>query len=75
MADAHQISLTLTQCLREIAVRLTNAARITNAAIACAEVGGEEEAVRIVMDLESYTYEADKLLSVITLMSRLSKAR
>ena len=42
MPDRLPFALTLTDCLLEISIRLTNAARIANAAIACAQAGAEE---------------------------------
>jgi hypothetical protein len=61
LPDPAPFSLTLTDCLRDISLRLTTAARITNAAIACAAAGAEEEAAQIVMDLGQHTYEAESL--------------
>jgi hypothetical protein len=75
MPEPQPFALTLTDCLREIAIRLTNATRITNATIACAEAGAEEEAVRSSWIFETSTYEADKLLSAVTLLNRIRRER
>ncbi len=75
MNPAPRFSLTLTDCLEEIASRLQDAARVTGAALACARAGAEEEAVRLVMDLEQHTYEADKLLAAVTLLNRIRRER
>jgi hypothetical protein len=75
MPSQPAFSLTIADCLREILVRLSAGLRTTNAALACAEAGAEEEAVRLVLDLETQTYEADKLLFAVTLLNRLRRER
>jgi hypothetical protein len=75
MSPTQPFSLTLVDCLEEIASRLADAARVTSAALACARAGAEEEAVRLVMDLEQHTYEADKLLAAMTILARVRRER
>lgn len=69
------ISLTITECLQEIAERLSRAAAIAGAGLTCAEAGHEKEALRIVLDLEQLTGEADHLLGVAALMGRMQRQR
>lgn len=73
MPPAAPFTLTMGDCLGAIADRLEEALRVTRAAIACAESGAEDEAAQIVMDLETYTYEADKLLSAVTILMRMRR--
>ena len=75
MTSPQPFSLTLPDLLQEIAARLTRAHRLVGAALACAKAGAEEEAVGILMDLESDTHEADRLLSVVTLVNRIRRER
>lgn len=67
--------LTITHCLREISIRLTDAAAVAKAAVACAEGGSEGEAVRIAMDLDEMLSETETLHRCICLMSRLTLER
>lgn len=74
--DAEQgTCLTITDCLREIEARLSRAAAITRAGLTCAEAGHEGEALRIVLDLEQLTGEADHLLGMAALMGRMRRQR
>jgi hypothetical protein len=75
MSPPPPFSLTLVDCLEAIASRLAEAARVTGAALACARAGAEDEAVRLVLDLERHTYEADKLLAAVTVLSRSRRER
>jgi len=59
----------------KIASRLADAARVKGATLACARAGAEEEAVGLVLDLEQHTYEADKLLSAVTILNRIRRER
>jgi len=59
-------------CLGEIHGRLSDAARITKAAQACAEAGSLSEAVTISMDIEQLIYEAGRLHDAASLLNRLS---
>jgi hypothetical protein len=73
---APPLTLTLPDCLEAIASRLAEAARVTGAALACAQAGAEkEEAVRLVLDVERHTYEADKLLAAVTVLARIRRER
>lgn len=67
--------LSVLECLEEISRLLGEAVHTTDAAIACAKADAEHEAVRIVMDLEQNTFEADKLLSAVTFLARLHRKR
>jgi hypothetical protein len=67
--------LTIPYCLREISTRLTDAAAIAKAAVACAEAGSESEAVRIAMDLDELVGEAETLHRCVCLISRLKRDR
>ncbi len=75
MTSPQPFTLTIPDLLQEIATRLTRANRLVTAALACAQAGAEEEAVQIMMDLESDTHEADRLLSVVTLVNRIRRER
>lgn len=65
--------LTITGCLKEISIRLTDAAAVAKAAVVCAESGSEAEAVRISMDLDELLHEANTLHSAMTLLNRLGR--
>ncbi|WP_375461433.1 hypothetical protein [uncultured Enterovirga sp.] len=54
-------NLNITEGLREIATRLTDAAAIAKAAVTCAESGSEREAVRLSLDLDELLSEAETL--------------
>jgi hypothetical protein len=69
------ISLTITGCLQEIDARLKRAVVIARAAVMCAEVGQEAEALQIALDLEQLTGEADHLLGMAALMGRMRRQR
>ncbi len=75
MTTPQHFTLTIPDLLQGVATRLTRANRLVNAALACAQAGAEEEAVGIIMDLESDTHEADRLLSVVTLVNRIRRER
>ncbi len=75
MTSPPPFSLTIPDLLQLIAERLARSNRLVNAALACAQAGAEEEAVQIMMDLESDTHEADRLLSVVTLVNRIRRER
>lgn len=66
--------LSITACLGEISGRLTDAAAIAKAALACAEAGSEREAVRIAMELDELLAEADTLHHAVCLLARLQRA-
>jgi hypothetical protein len=75
MSDGQGIRLSITECLRAIEERLGRAAAIAKAGLACAESGHEQEALRIVMDLEQLTGEADTLFGAAALIGRMEPAR
>jgi hypothetical protein len=60
--------LTTTGCVKEISTRVSDAA-----AVACAESGCEEEAVRISMDLDELLHEASTLHEAVALVHRLPR--
>jgi hypothetical protein len=64
--------LTITGCLKETSVRLTDAAAVAKAAVVCSE-GGGAEAVRISMDLDELLNEANTLHGAVTLLHRLRR--
>ena len=62
--------LSISACLSEISLRLTDAAAIARAAVTCAESGSEREALRIAMDLDELRHEAQTLHGAVTLISQ-----
>lgn len=59
--------------LDEIVTRLTDAAAIAKAAVACAEVGSTREALRVALDLDEILSEATTLHSALILIGRLQR--
>lgn len=59
--------------LREIHLRLNEAAGIAKAAEACAESGQVDKAVEVSHDIEQLSYEASRLLDAASLLNRISK--
>lgn len=59
--------------LDEIVTRLTDAAAIVKAAVACAEAGSTREALRIVLDLDEILSETTTLHSALILAGRLQR--
>ena len=57
----------------EIHSKLNEAARIANAAEACALAGSVAEGVTVSMDIEQLIYEAGRLQDGATLLNRLSR--
>lgn len=68
-------NLNITEGLREIATRLTDAAAIAKAAVTCAESGSEREAVRLSLDLDELLGEAETLHRAVTLLNRMERDR
>lgn len=60
-------------CLKELRMRLDEAARVARTAEVCADIGDIDKAVEIVLDLEQPVYEAGRLLDAASLINRLSK--
>jgi hypothetical protein len=58
--------------LTEISSRLNDAARIANAAEACALAGSIAEGVTVSMDIEQLIYQAGRLQDAASLLHRLS---
>jgi hypothetical protein len=58
--------------LTEISSKLNEAARIANAAKACALAGSVAEGVAVSMDIEQLIYEAGHLQDAASLLHRLS---
>ncbi len=75
MTSPQPFTLTIPNLLQEISIRSAKANRLVSAALACAQAGAEEQAVGILMDLENDTHEADRLLSVVTLVNRIRRER
>lgn len=66
--------LSITACLTEISLRLTEAAAIAKAALACAEAGAEREGLRIAMDLDVPLSEAGTLHAAACLIGSLERS-
>lgn len=75
MTSTQPFTLTLTDLLPEISARLTRAGQLVDAALTLATAGAEEEAVQVILDVESDSYEVDRLLSVATLLNRMRHER
>ena len=65
--------LSITVCLDEISQRLTDAAAVAKAAVACAAAGSEREAVRIALDLDELLSEATTLHGALCLIGRMNR--
>ena len=59
--------------LAEIHSRLSEAARIANAAEACAAAGSIAEGVTVSLDIDQLIYEAGRLQDSASLLNRLSQ--
>jgi hypothetical protein len=59
-------------CSVKFTPKLNEAARIAEAAEACAEAGGISEGVSVSMDIEQLVYEAGRLHDTASLLNRLS---
>jgi hypothetical protein len=59
--------------LKEIHIRLDQAASIAKAANACAEAGNADKGVQVALDVEELIHEATRLLDAATLINRLAK--
>lgn len=60
--------------LTGIHAKLNEAARIAEAAEACAKAGSVAEGVRVSMDIEQLIYEAGRLQDAASLLDRLTQA-
>lgn len=65
--------LSITSGLREISRRLGEAAAIARGAVACAENGSEDQALRIVMDLDELLQETQTLHGAVRLLGRMQR--
>jgi hypothetical protein len=70
--DRATIEQAITIMLTEISSKLNDAARIANAAEACALAGSVAEGVAVSMDIEQLIYEAGRLQDAVSLLHRLS---
>jgi hypothetical protein len=70
--DRATIEQAITIMLTEISSKLNDAARIANAAEACALAGSVAEGVAVSMDIEQLIYEAGRLQDAASLLHRLS---
>ena len=70
--DRATIEPAITIMLTEISSKLNEAARIANAAEACALAGSVTEGVTVSMDIEQLIYEAGRLQDAASLLHRLS---
>ena len=71
--DRGAIEPAITIILKEIHLKLSEAAGIAQAAKACADVGSISEGVRVSMDIEQLIYEAGRLHDAASLLNRLSQ--
>lgn len=69
-----QTRLSITACLHEVSIRLSDAAAISKAAVACAEAGSEHQALQIIMDLDTLLHEATTLHGAVCLIGRITRA-
>jgi hypothetical protein len=60
-------------CLKQININLAEAARVAQAAEACALAGSVAEGVKVSMDIEQLLYEASRLQDAVSLMNRIAK--
>ena len=65
--------LSIRACLDAISDRLTDAAAIARAAVACAEAGSEREGLRIAMSLDALLHEAVTLHGAAALIGRVQR--
>jgi hypothetical protein len=70
--DRATIEPAISIMLTEINSKLNDAARIANAAEACALAGSVAEGVTVSMDIEQLIYEAGRLQDAASLLHRLS---
>jgi hypothetical protein len=70
--DRATIEPAIAVMLTEISSKLNEAARIANAAQACALAGSVAEGVTVSMDIEQLIYEAGRLQDAASLLHRLS---
>ena len=74
-AGTGRAGLSVAGCLNEISARMTEAAAVAKAAVACAAAGSEREAVRIAMDLDVLLNEATTLHGALCLIGRMDRQR
>ena len=72
--DRATIEPAIKMILTEIHSKLTEAARISKAAEACAATGSVAEGVLVSMDIEQLIYEVSRLQDAASLLNRLSRA-
>lgn len=58
--------------LKEMHVRLDEAASIAKAASACAEAGNADKGVQVALDIEQLIHDATRLLDAATMLNRLA---
>lgn len=63
-----------TACLHEMCIRLSDAAAIAKAAVACAEAGSEHQAVQIIVDLDTRLHETTTLHGAVCLIGWITRA-
>jgi hypothetical protein len=71
MSEKPEATMTIRSGLEAITTRLTDAAAIAKAALACADAGAQGRAVQIALDLEEPVREANTLLNMISLLQRM----
>ena len=73
--DAATVDPAIKIYLKEIHLRLDEAAGIAKAAEACAEAGELDRGVQVALDIEQLCYEATRLLDAASLLNRLVKEK
>ena len=73
MSAGQESGISITGCLKEVSGRLTDAAAVAKAAVTCAESGSEQQAVRIVLEVEEMLHEASTLLNGVALLKRMRR--
>ena len=66
-------NIVIADFLKEITRVLDEAARIAKAAEACADAGGQKQALEIVMGIEPLTFDANQMLGPVLGVSRRAK--
>ena len=71
--DAQVAETAIKAYLKEIHIRLNEAAGIARAADACADAGDADRGVKVALDIEQLISDANRLLDAATLINRLRK--
>lgn len=71
--DPHTVETTVKVYLREMRIRLDQAASIAKAAEACSESGNVDKGVEVALDVEQLLYEVNTFLNAASMIKRLGK--